>query len=73
MGIFATVFGLVTTIITYLILIAAVQKIFAMSKDLSEIKEILREGKRERDAAAIVTGTYRPAGDESTQAPLALH
>jgi hypothetical protein len=52
------IMGTVSTLFVYFILIAALQKIYAIGKDLAEIRDVLKEFKRERDATSIVANQY---------------
>ena len=42
-----------TTVFLYTVLLVGLQRLFALSKDLEEIRDLLRESKRERDNAAF--------------------
>ncbi len=50
--------GTVSTLFVYFILIAALQKLYAIGKDLAEIRNVLKEFKRERDATSVVANLY---------------
>ena len=50
----------VATLFVYFIMIAALQKLYSIGKDLAEIRDALKEFKRERDATSIVAGAYSP-------------
>lgn len=65
MTIFGAVIGTLSTLFTYLILIAALQRLFSIGKDLSEIRDLLKEFKREKDTESPAAGGYRtPATPE---------
>ena len=54
------IMGTVSTLFVYFILIAALQKLYAIGKDLAEIRDVLKEFRREREATSAVAGTYSP-------------
>ena len=46
--------GYLTSIVAYVLLFGAVYKLMTIATDLREIKELLKEQKREHDARALV-------------------
>lgn len=50
MQILVTLFGIVTTVLAYIVLYFGVYKIFTIASDLSEIKKLLRELACERES-----------------------
>lgn len=58
MNIAAALIGSLSSIIAYVILFAAIYKLVNISNDLREIKEMMREQKRDRDTRAILEGRH---------------
>jgi hypothetical protein len=52
------IMGTVTTLFVYFILIAALQKLYSIGKDIAQIRDVLKEFKREREATSIVADGY---------------
>ncbi len=50
------IIGTVSTLFTYFVLIAALQRLFTISRDLGEIRDLLKEFKREKEAESVVRG-----------------
>lgn len=74
MGILPALIGTMTTVIAYTLLFAGVYKLFAIASDVAELKDLMKERKRARDArvaardgdrfaAMATTGCGPPSGD----------
>lgn len=58
MTVFGAIIGTVSTLFTYFIVIAGLQKLFSIGKDVAEIRDLLREFKREKDVETVVAGKF---------------
>lgn len=72
MAVLPVLIGTITSIIAYTLLFAGVYRLFTIAGDLSEIKELLREQKRQRDADALVSGPA-PGAAESRYPHMSPH